>query len=165
MAIICFCSCVCVASSHLHLQLSRCFPLWTVELYKWFMETHHEIRPWWLSGKVKTEFKSMLVLEPVDYQCFLKRPKGPRADWSGRGVWEGDVCEVLIWLHYLCLDATRWKPSSQWRLNKTTTPLSFGWQLPMTHIKMSPIHIMDLARPEVAGLGPSTPLCHPITLF
>lgn len=43
--------------------------------------------------------------------------------------------------------------------------LCLGWQPSVTDIKMSPIHVMDLARPGVAGLRPSTPLCHPITLF
>lgn len=44
-------------------------------------------------------------------------------------------------------------------------PLLSFWLATMTDIKMSPIHVMDLARPRVAGLRPSTPLCHPITLF
>lgn len=40
-----------------------------------------------------------------------------------------------------------------------------GWQLTMTDIKMSPIQVMDLARPWAATLGPSASLSHPITLF
>lgn len=38
-------------------------------------------------------------------------------------------------------------------------------ELAMTDIKTSPIQVMDLAGPRVAKLGPSTSLCHPITLF
>lgn len=38
-------------------------------------------------------------------------------------------------------------------------------ELPVTDMETSPIHVMDLARSAVAGRGPSTLLCHPITLF
>lgn len=90
VAVICCCSCtrsLCCMLSSSSLTLLSFSTLGCQELQRWFMDagTHHRIRQWWLGGKVKTQLKSMLVLEPVDYQCFLKPPKGPRADWKKAG--------------------------------------------------------------------------------
>lgn len=124
MAVKCRCQyapCCVVSSSSLSFLVLHSGLLGVLER---FMETGtcHEIGQWRLHGNVKTELKSMVVLEPFVYRCFLKRPKGLRGDWKRGGI----VCEVLIWLHYLRLDGGRWKPSWQWRLNKTTTS-SLSW--------------------------------------
>lgn len=51
--------------------------------------------------------------------CFLKAAQTSRGKMKEEGNVRGGG-GIIIWLHYL-VDATRWKPSWQWKLNITTS--------------------------------------------
>lgn len=94
----------CVLSTALEMIYGNRYTSWNQEVVAlWQSQNRTQVCscPWarWLPVFPKTVQRS---------QCRLKR---------------GGI--VLIWLHYLHLDVVRWKPSWQWRPNKTTTSSFF----------------------------------------
>lgn len=78
---------------------------------------NRSLLPWWESPDVPEVWAS-----PGAHRWFVKAAQTSHSKVEEEGnVWGlGWGGGVIIWLHYL-VDARRWKPSWQWKLNKTTS--------------------------------------------
>ena len=118
--------CSCMLSSSSLTFISCCSPLWAVRSFRNDLWKQVHIMKSDSDGLVaKSKQNSSLCLSLSQWPTSVY-PKTAQRSPSRLKV-GGIVCGVVIWLHYLHLDAARLEPSWQWRLNNNNKTASISW--------------------------------------